>query len=300
MKIVLYILGRKGHAVLEALVEDFGSESIACVICTRDRSIDDDWYEQNFALCKMNCISFIDREIHDGLIEEDPDVAIAVGWRWMIKSEENLVVLHDSLLPGYRGFSPLVNMLIDGRREIGVTAILASDKYDRGPIVAQESIDIEYPKKVSEAIEDIIPIYSSLAVRICRSISNSQEICAVPQNENEATYSVWRDESDYFINWSSSADEVRRFVDALGQPFPGARTTLNEENVRVLEVENTSDVEVENRKAHIGKVLFFEAGFPVVVCGSGLVIVKKIISSNGIDDIKSIPLRSRFGSRWLT
>ena len=45
----------------------------------------------------------------------------------MIKNSENLIVFHDSLLPKYRGFAPLVSQLINGEEYLGVTAIFTND-----------------------------------------------------------------------------------------------------------------------------------------------------------------------------
>jgi methionyl-tRNA formyltransferase len=53
------------------------------------------------------------------------DFNIAISWRWMLKVS-NLIVIHDSLLPKYRGFSPLVNMLINGEDTLGVTVLFAT------------------------------------------------------------------------------------------------------------------------------------------------------------------------------
>ena len=46
-----------------------------------------------------------------------------------------MIIFHDSLLPKYRGFAPLVNSLINQEKEIGVTAIKASQNYDEGDTV---------------------------------------------------------------------------------------------------------------------------------------------------------------------
>jgi methionyl-tRNA formyltransferase len=53
--------------------------------------------------------------------------------------------MHDSLLPKYRGFAPLPNALINGEREVGVTALFASEEYDMGDIVCQRRLAVEYP-----------------------------------------------------------------------------------------------------------------------------------------------------------
>ena len=87
------------------------------------------------------------------------DYQLAIGWRWLISGTENLIVLHDSLLPKYRGFAPLVNSLINGEQEIGVTAIWAGPEFDAGEIIFQEKAGICYPIKIQEAIEIVSGLY---------------------------------------------------------------------------------------------------------------------------------------------
>ena len=67
----------------------------------------------------------------------------AIGWKWIIDNTSQLIVLHDSLLPKYRGFSPLVNSLINGDTLTGVTALFASSEYDKGEIIEQAQIGLD-------------------------------------------------------------------------------------------------------------------------------------------------------------
>ena len=84
----------------------------------------------------------------------------------------------------------------------------------------------------------------------------------------KATYSLWRDESDYHIEWNQDAFTIKRFVDAIGYPYEGALLNVEGIEARVYGVELKNDVHIENRRA--GKVIFMENGFPVVACNNGL------------------------------
>ena len=75
-----------------------------------------------------------------------------------IKSNNTLIVIHDSILPTYRGYLPLVSQLIDGQKEIGVTAILANENFDEGDIVHISKTKINYPITINDAIIWIILI----------------------------------------------------------------------------------------------------------------------------------------------
>jgi len=200
---------------------------------------------------------------------------LAISWRWIIEAESSiLIVFHDSLLPRYRGFNPLVTALINGDEKIGVTASFATREYDRGGILDQSTSSISYPIRIQRAIETIIKNYEDLALRLGEAIANERDIKGRAQQESDASYSLWRDEDDYFIDWRASASAIKRFVDAVGTPYKGAAARLEGRIFRVLGAEEMEDVRIENRTP--GKVIFSMDSKPVVVCGQGLLRITRI------------------------
>lgn len=204
-----------------------------------------------------------------------------------------MIVLHDSLLPRYRGFNPLVTALQNGDTTIGVTAVFAGREYDRGEIIGQSSSTIAYPIRIRDAISAVIPNYLELAIRVARSLAEGGALHATPQNDATASYSLWRDEEDYAIEWSASGDYIKRFVDSVGYPYKGALAIMDGAAIRVLDAETVEDVAIENRTP--GKVIFVRDGMPVVVCGKGLLMIKE-----AVDDAtrKSVLPLSRFRVRF--
>lgn len=283
-------MNEKGWRVLKRFLSHFGPRHIAYVVVAKDDHLQHDCHPELVQLCKQYGVTCFDRK------EKLPPFdgyKFAIGWRWMIRDADKLIVLHDSPLPRYRGFAPLVNMLINGERQLGVTALLASEEYDRGDILLQQTVAIDYPIKIKEAINRIAPLYENLVIDVSSRIFAGEPLSATPQDESKATYSLWRDELDYVIDWHEEAAVIQRKVDALGNPYAGARTTLNNQPVILDEVVEMPDVTIENRNP--GKVIFMESGCPVVVCGKGLI---KIIQASYSDGTSIIPLRqfrSRFG-----
>ena len=174
----------------------------------------------------------------------------------------------------------------------GVTALFASSEYDKGDIIAQKSFEINYPIKISEAIDKIEPLYFELVDEIFTQIQNGEQLNATKQDESKANYSLWLDSEDYFIDWSWSAEKIKRFVDAVGYPYDNAKTYLNGEIVKFIDVEIVEDVVVEHRERHIGKVIFIKEGTPIVVCTDGLIGLRDIFDQN--DNEMFINFRSRF------
>lgn len=289
-KIVFYLMNEKGLYVLDNFLKKFGSNIIEHVVLSRDKNVEKDYYDEISSLCINHNIRIYNRNDD---IPVFSGYKFAIGWRWIIKDIHNLIVLHDSILPKYRGFSPLVNMLINGEKELGVTALFASNEYDKGHIIKQEKIQVMYPIKIGTAIKMIGNLYSKIVNEISEFIIIGIIITGIPQIESEATYSIWRDEKDYLINWSKNADLIQRFVDSLGFPYSGARTILNGDIVIIDEVDIVSDLIIENRD--FGKVIFLIDSYPIVVCGKGLLKVKSARNLDGNSVIPLVKFRSRFG-----
>jgi methionyl-tRNA formyltransferase len=290
VKIGLYLMTSKGLSTLQAFVSCISSKHIAYVVAAKDNGVVNDYYEDIIDLAQRLELPVYDRTQALPLATH----LIAVSWRWLIKinSDQTLIVFHDSLLPRYRGFAPLPCALINGDKRIGVTALMASEEYDRGPIIDQEVVEIDYPIKISAAIETLEPCYKTLTIKVATSILQN-ELAAQVQNENEATYSLWRDEEDYLIDWKWDAARIKRFIDALGFPYKGASTKLDGETFRVLDCEVVPDVIIENRTA--GKVIFTQNGLPVVVCGSGLLKISHLQKEHRSENALPLPrFRSRF------
>lgn len=265
-RLTLFLMTEKGHAFLEGTVQRYG-HLFERVVVGSDKALDNDWEDEIVALCQRHRIAHVRRAAFQGL--EGDGYVIAVAWRWLIRHPpERIIVFHDSLLPRYRGFAPLVNALVKGEPEIGVTALFGHADFDTGPIVAQSRSRVTYPITIARAIAQVNADYLACAEAVLARLAAGEALVGTPQDESAATYSVWRDEDDYAIDWGRSAAEIRRLVDAVGPPYRGACTTWEGRRVRILAAEEVDDVVVENRDA--GKVLFVRDGLPVVICGQGL------------------------------
>jgi methionyl-tRNA formyltransferase len=289
----LFAMNQRGLAALEAIVRELDPHAIAAVVGARDAHVRDDFYDDIRAITQRHGIRFLDRSEAAALSPSPSSYMLAVGWRWMIHGGTQLIVFHDSLLPRYRGFSPLPTALINGDREIGVTALFASDEYDRGDVIAQKGLCIEYPIKIQKAIELVTRLYAELVVEIARAIVAGVPLTASPQDETQASYSPWRGEDDYRIEWSHDAATIKRFIDAVGFPYKGASSELDGALVRILDASIEPDVRIEQRMP--GRVMFIRDQMPVVACGTGMLRLLDV--RDNAARISILPLR-KFRSRF--
>lgn len=267
MPVVLYVRGEAGYEVLRRLISR-SRFLIQFVVVARDADLEKDFFRESCALAESAGVTWYQNGSHAKVHYNT--YVIAVSWRWMIAHpNDRLLIFHDSLLPRYRGFSPLPNMLINGETEIGVTLLLGHEKYDRGPLVLQSKSEISYPIKIAAAIKLNIANYLKIADQIVDILLSGDTISGVAQNEALATYSIWRDQDDYRINWTDEAGYIKRFIDSVGPPYKGAYSIISDSDVlRVGDAQVVDDLVCEHR--HVGKVIEQQDGKPVIICGKGL------------------------------
>lgn len=292
-KITLFIMTFKGLKTLESLVEAKLQPYIEFVVIGKDLNTLNDYSKDIRSLCEKEGI------LHYTKSDKLPKILgyiITVSWRWLIKnvSSNKIIVFHESLLPRFRGFAPLVNQLICGEKEVGVTAIFGEKEYDTGDIIGQELMCVNYPISIHEAIEKVSKLYGKLIVSVFFDIIKNGYITTnVPQIESNATYSLWRDDDDYAIDWTKSSTFIRRFVDSVGFPYKGASSLLNGEKIRIEKVFELEDKYIEIRD--VGKVIFLTENKPVIVCGEGLICIDKAVFDKTDTDI--LPL-NKFRNRF--
>lgn len=274
--LVLFLNTSKGFHVLDLIIKENLHKIVFGVVSYDDKKTNDDSYTQIKKICAANKIRFYEKNDE---YDFKCHYKLAIGWQFLIKDTLNLYIIHDSLLPKYRGFSPTVSALINGEKKIGATLIRASGEYDKGNIYKQEEILIKYPIRISEALSLLEPIYAKLTISFFNEIILNKTIVTSPQIEKNATYSLWRDDTDYFIDWSWSANKIRRFVDALAYPYNYAKTNLNNKIYTIEEVEVVKDVKIENRS--FGKQIFSINKCPVIVCGKGLIKLTIVKNEEG-------------------
>lgn len=182
----------------------------------------------------------VDAETIDLVKRAEPDVIVVNSWyNWMPPELYNLpphgtLNLHDSLLPKFTGFSPVLWALISGESSFGLTVHRMDQGLDTGDILIQHSSPIGPTDTGTELVMrgmDLIP--GALAEAL--SVLESGTAVWRPQNKAERTYFHKRSERDSLIDWSWRAEDLERFVRALSDPYPRAFSFYRGERIEVLE-----------------------------------------------------------------
>lgn len=143
-----------------------------------------------------------------------------------------VINVHPSLLPKYRGASPIAGALLAGEEETGVTIMLMDEGMDTGPILAQTVIEIP-PEDTAGSLEQRLAELGAELLVETLPLWLEGRIDAQPQDEAMATYTRPISKEDAVIDWTLPAVELWHRVRAYN-PRPGARTSWRGSLLKVL------------------------------------------------------------------
>lgn len=161
--------------------------------------------------------------------------------------------IHPSLLPKYRGPSPIATAILKGEKETGVSIIKMIGRVDAGPILNQKKIKVE-EKDTTEILGlKIAKISAEILINLIPKWADG-EIKETPQEEKRATFTKIFKKEDGHIDWSKSAEEISNQVRAF-TPWPGsfAFWKKNEKKI-LLNIKETEPIETPGRKHKVGEV----------------------------------------------
>ena len=197
------------------------------------------------------------------------DVAIVAAYGLLLPQpiltapQYGCINIHPSLLPRWRGPSPIQYAIWKGDEETGVSIMSLEKKMDAGPILAQERTNIGH-KDFTTLNTELWQAGTQRLLEILDDLAETGALKSNVQNEDAATYCKLLSKEDGRINWQQSAQEIDRQIRGLN-PWPG--TWCLDENNRRLKI-LSADLEKETSSAPAGSVL--DKGR--IVCGQDTVL----------------------------
>ncbi len=150
----------------------------------------------------------------------------------LAKAKLGVLNVHPSLLPKYRGPSPVQSAILAGETETGVTIMLTDEKIDHGSILAQTKVSIDPNDTSASLLEKLFLIGAALLIEtIPRWVAGKIEPKA--QNHALATYTKLLTKDSGRIDWSQNAEIIIRHIRAM-TPWPSAWTVYNKKRIKIL------------------------------------------------------------------
>lgn len=146
---------------------------------------------------------------------------------------QGLINIHASLLPKYRGASPIESSILNGDSKTGVSLMKLDAGMDTGPVYATNEIPLNGTETAPELYGRLAELGAeTLAAHLDEILGG--ELKAVPQDDSAATEAPMIRKSDGEINWTQPAGQIERQIRAyLG--WPGSRSTLHGKEVAITE-----------------------------------------------------------------
>jgi len=168
-----------------------------------------------------------------------PDLIIAAAYGTIVPKEildiprYGCLNLHPSLLPKYRGPSPIQATILNGDQKTGVTVIKMTEGLDQGPILASLNFIIGNIKMNYQELEDELAKLGAKLLIDVTSKWTQGKIEPTKQIETKATYTELIKKEDGKINWASPAIEIERKIRAF-DPWPGTFCQANGKYLKIL------------------------------------------------------------------
>ncbi len=233
MRMVYMGSGELGLNCLDAVLE---SEHELCLIVTqparrggRGRKPQPtavaQWAQRNGVACieadDVNCEAIV-----DAIAAEKPDLILVIAFGQFIGKSiremppKGCINVHASLLPKYRGAAPINRAIVNGEKETGVSIITVMKKMDAGDIISLAKTPIYSEDTAGSLHARLAELAAPLLIETLGDIENGSANY-VRQDESQVTFAPKMKKSDGYIDFSESAEAVKRKIHGFW-PWPGA------------------------------------------------------------------------------
>ena len=189
----------------------------------------------------------IRRDSVNDLKELQPDVCVTAAFGQILSKELldiprlGTVNVHASLLPGYRGSSPINWCLVNGEKETGVSTMLTDVGIDTGDILLQKPLEILAGETAGELTHRLGALGAELLIETLNGLSAGTIIPRQQDEEKSSYYPMLKKEMG-LIDWSQTAVSIVNLIRGLN-PWPAAYTDTKYGRLKLLKAQAEQSVE---------------------------------------------------------
>ncbi|MGW7351308.1 methionyl-tRNA formyltransferase [Streptomyces sp. NPDC054784] len=297
MRVVMFGYQTWGHRTLQALLESDHEVVMAVTHPKSDHAYEKIWDDSVADLAAKHDVPVLlrnrpdDAELLTALRESEPDIIVANNWRTLLPESvyglppHGTLNVHDSLLPAYGGFSPLIWALINGEREVGVTAHRMNAALDAGDVLLQRAVPVGPKDTVTDLFHRTVDLITPVVHESLDLIASGRARW-LPQDRSRATFFHKRSAEDSRIDWTWPAEDLDRLVRAQSDPYPNAFTYHRGQRIRIVE----AAVSEARYGGTPGRIFIPEGDGVVIVAGADArrgqspgLLVRRVRTDDGVE-----------------
>lgn len=194
-------------------------------------------HEHNIEVYKPNKL----KEDYEYILNKKPDIIITCAYGSIVPKvvldypSYGCINVHASLLPKYRGASPIVASILNGEKETGITIMYMDEGIDTGNIIMSRSIEIEDNDNSLSLSNKLSLLGANLLIDTLPKIFEGENF-DIPQDNEEATYVGMLKREDEHIDFNNSVENIKNQVRAFF-PEPYAFINIDDTEYKISEVE---------------------------------------------------------------
>ena len=219
-----------------------------------------------------------DEKIIKKIKEINPDLIVVVAYGKILPKEiidipkYGIINVHSSLLPKYRGASPIHSAILNGDTESGVSIMYIEEGLDSGDVILQESCDI-LENDTLGTLHDKLKDLGAIGLEKALKLIEEGKVEATKQDESLATFVKPITKEQAKIDWNNTKEVIFNQVRGLN-PFPAAHTfNEKDENIKIYKTEKL-DKEYEGKNGQIVDIINKKG--PVVKVKNGALVLLEV------------------------
>ena len=233
-------------------------------------------YAQNSGIKLLQPKNFRDDEAVDQIAQLAPDIFVIAAYGIILPRsllsipKYGAINIHPSLLPKYRGPSPVATAILNGESTTGISFMLLDSGIDTGPVLSQ----FNEPIRSNDTTESLTTrLFERGGALLEDQLSLLEENKAIlnPQNSNEATMTKMLKKEDGLLDFQMSAETLERKIRAFN-PWPGTYTFWSRQMLKIFDVER---IPIDKSVLRPGTVIkWTEGGTTNIAIGTGEELLK--------------------------
>ncbi|MBI3312463.1 MAG: methionyl-tRNA formyltransferase [Candidatus Omnitrophica bacterium] len=207
-----------------------------------------------------------------------PDLGVVISYGHLIPStllrlpRHGMLGVHPSLLPKYRGASPIVSTILNADSTTGVTIFRLNDRWDAGEIALQRELSVEPQNTAVTLSQRLAVLGAELLLEAVEGLERGT-LAFRSQEERLATYTPKLTKADGQVDWHAPASSIDRLIRAT-TPWPGATTQWRGQSLRLWAAHD----ERQDRAGHgrPGEVVSVSPDGMAVATGEGILMIEEL------------------------